>query len=79
VIEGTSKEFKAKLNELGVKQSMSGKGNCYDNAVVGSFFSILKTELGEEFTDESKRLHSAIGYKTPLEAEYEFFKTLCTK
>jgi putative transposase len=26
-------------------QSMSGKGNCYDNAVVESFFHTLKTEL----------------------------------
>ena len=26
-------------------QSMSGKGNCYDNAVTESFFHILKTEL----------------------------------
>jgi len=28
-----------------IKQSMSGKGNCYDNAVVESFFHSLKTEL----------------------------------
>ena len=26
-------------------RSMSGKGNCYDNAVVESFFSSLKNEL----------------------------------
>ena len=26
-------------------QSMSGKGNCYDNAVAESFFRALKTEL----------------------------------
>jgi transposase InsO family protein len=26
-------------------KSMSGKGNCYDNAVVESFFHTLKTEL----------------------------------
>jgi len=25
--------------------SMSGKGNCYDNAVVESFFSSLKNEI----------------------------------
>jgi len=33
------------------KQSMSGKGNCYDNAVAESFFATLKTELmkGEVF------------------------------
>jgi transposase InsO family protein len=28
-----------------LKQSMSGKGNCYDNAVVESFFHTMKAEL----------------------------------
>ena len=28
-----------------ITRSMSGKGNCYDNAVVESFFKTLKTEL----------------------------------
>lgn len=28
-----------------IEQSMSGKGNCYDNAVAESFFKTLKTEL----------------------------------
>ncbi|WP_419868713.1 IS3 family transposase [Chryseobacterium sp. CT-SW4] len=28
-----------------ITRSMSGKGNCYDNAVAGSFFKTLKTEL----------------------------------
>ena len=27
------------------KQSMRGKGNCYDNAITVTFFSILKKEL----------------------------------
>ena len=29
-----------------IVQSMSGKGNCYDNAVMESFFKTLKTEFG---------------------------------
>jgi transposase InsO family protein len=33
------------LHELGFIASMSRKGNCYDNAVVESFFSTLKNEL----------------------------------
>ena len=33
------------LAKNGVTQSMSGKGNCYDNAVAESFFHTLKTEL----------------------------------
>jgi transposase InsO family protein len=35
-----------------IRQSMSGKGNCYDNAVMESFFHTLKVELvyQEKFT-----------------------------
>jgi putative transposase len=29
--------------------SMSRRGNCYDNAVMESFFSTVKTELREHF------------------------------
>ena len=28
---------------------MSRRGNCYDNAVMESFFSTVKSELGERF------------------------------
>ena len=33
------------LREKGIRQSMSRKGNCLDNAVMDSFFSLLKSEL----------------------------------
>ncbi len=33
------------LNEDKMIQSMSRKGNCYDNAVMESFFHTLKSEL----------------------------------
>ena len=33
------------LNAKGVRQSMSRKGNCLDNAVIENFFGLLKTEL----------------------------------
>jgi putative transposase len=33
------------LQQYGMLRSMSGKGNCYDNAVVESFFSSLKNEI----------------------------------
>ncbi len=33
------------LNARGIKQSMSRKGNCWDNAVAESFFHTLKVEL----------------------------------
>lgn len=38
-------EFRNKLADYKMIQSMSGKGNCYDNAVAESFFHTLKTEL----------------------------------
>ena len=40
----TSLEFQAILSLYGVTCSMSGKGNCYDNAAMESFFATLKTE-----------------------------------
>ncbi len=39
-----SNEFRRILKMYGFKQSMSGKGNCYDNAVAESFFHTYKTE-----------------------------------
>lgn len=41
----TSTNYRAKLERLGVRVSMSRPGNCYDNAVVESFFGTLKQEL----------------------------------
>lgn len=40
-----SNEFRSVLAQGGFVQSMSGKGNCYDNAIVETFFHTLKTEL----------------------------------
>jgi transposase InsO family protein len=84
-----SKEFRAVLQINGFRQSMSGKGNCYDNAQAESFFSRFKAELIEggvfENIEQAKsevfsyiegyynrvRLHSGLGYKSPLEYELE--------
>lgn len=38
-------DYQAKLLQIGAEISMSRKGNCYDNAVVESFFGNLKNEL----------------------------------
>ena len=38
-------EFKNLLKKNGIIQSMSRKGNCWDNAVAESFFKTLKTEF----------------------------------
>ena len=71
----------------GMIQSMSRKGNCWDNAPMESCFGTLKTELVHQTgfpTREAakrelfayiegyynrQRLHSALGYITPEQAE----------
>jgi putative transposase len=40
-----SNGYQAELRKHGVSISMSGKGNCYDNAAVETFFKTLKSEL----------------------------------
>jgi len=78
------------LEKHGIIPSMSRKGNCYDNAVVESFFKTLKTELIQrekyqtreeakqslfayiEGFYNSRRLHSALGYRSPEEFERQY-------
>jgi putative transposase len=38
-------EFRRQLNDSCVAQSMSRKGNCWDNVVAESFFKTMKTEM----------------------------------
>ena len=40
-----SHDYQKRLKKHGFEISMSGKGNCYDNAVVETFFKTLKAEL----------------------------------
>ncbi|MHA0856331.1 IS3 family transposase [Paenibacillus sp. CMAA1364] len=39
------KPYRHALKERGITQSMSRKGNCYDNSVMENFFGIMKSEL----------------------------------
>lgn len=39
------KAYQRILKAHNIKQSMSRKGNCLDNAVIENFFGILKSEL----------------------------------
>ena len=73
-----------------VQVSMSGRGNCYDNAVIESFWGTLKNEWihhqkyktrSQARTDifsyiegfyNTVRLHSTLGYLSPVEFEAKF-------
>jgi transposase InsO family protein len=84
--------FQDKLKAQGMICSMSGKGECWDNAVAESFFHSLKTEhvylnkfksLEEakqsvfEFIEvfyNRERLHSTLGFCSPVEYESKLLK-----
>lgn len=83
----TSDDFTKEIKKNDFIQSMSRKGNCWDNACVESFFKSLKYEYlypyGVKNTTETrltlfeyievfynkKRLHSTLGYLSPVEYE----------
>jgi putative transposase len=44
----SSRSFRKLLSENGLRQSMAGKGNCYDNAQAESLWARLKIELLED-------------------------------
>jgi len=44
-----SEDYQRWLAAHGIACSMSRRGNCYDNAVMESFFSTVKFELGERY------------------------------
>ncbi len=72
-----------RLQLLKMVQSMSRKGNCYDNAFAESFFSTLKREISgivfvsidegqreiKKYLDwyNQKRIHSSLGNMSPVE------------
>ena len=49
-----SDDHRKLCSQYGIIQSMSRKGNCWDNAVAESFFHTLKTELVYQTTYETK-------------------------
>jgi putative transposase len=76
-----SDDYQAVLRASGIMCSMSGTGDCYDNAVMEAFFSRVKIELGDRFASRDqgtralfeylevfhnqRRRHSTIGYVSP--------------
>ena len=85
----TSTEFRALLTAHHGLQSLSRKGQCWDNAVGESWFATLKEELIHrqswatiaqvrraviafiEVFYNHQRLHSSLGYLTPVEYEQQ--------
>ncbi len=64
-IQYASIEVKAFLKEQGIVQSMSRKGDCYDNAVMESFFGTFKSEFYsferfESFQDAEQKIFDYI-------------------
>lgn len=81
----TAGDYANLLNAIGATTSMSRKGNCWDNAVVESFFATLKSENPSSWESRQSamtalalyiqnfynrvRMHSYIGGYAPLEFE----------
>jgi len=80
-----SEDYQAILDARGIVCSMSRRGNCYDNAVMESFFSTVKSELREHFESNGeakmelfdfievfynqRRRHSTLGQISPAAFE----------
>lgn len=94
-IQYASSESRSFFQRYNVQSSMSRKGNCYDNAAMESFFSLLKTEAlpeGGVFINKDiaktelfeyiecyynrKRIHSSIGYNSPVDFEQSLEESL---
>jgi putative transposase len=83
-----SDDYQTALVAEGFVCSMSRRGDCYDNAVVESFFGTLKAELGDTFESlaaadhalfdyieifyNRARRHSSLGYLSPEKYESAF-------
>jgi len=80
-----SEDYQKVLEARGITCSMSRRGDCYDNAVMESFFSTVKSELADRFGSYSeakmevfdylevyynqRRRHSTLGQISPAEFE----------
>lgn len=88
-----SYEYREQLSTMGMEQSMSRKGNCWDNSPTERFFRSLKYEYlnYQRFATKAmaklaiidylafyngRRIHSTLGYKTPLFFEQEFYRNV---
>lgn len=60
----TSNEFQKLMNLYKIQVSMSGKGNCYDNAAMESFFHTLKLECTDDinFNTREEAMNNIFDY-----------------
>jgi len=64
------KKYRHTLQSRGIKQSMSRKGNCYDNSVMENFFGIMKSEF-----IYIKEFESVEHFKIELEKYITYYNT----
>jgi putative transposase len=64
------KQYRNRLESKGIIQSMSRKGNCYDNSVMENFFGIMKSEFLY-----LKEFESVEHFKIELEKYIEYYNT----
>lgn len=62
------KKYQEKLSKKGIRQSMSRKGNCLDNALMENFFGLLKSEFFY-----LKKFTSIEEFKMELENYIEYY------
>ena len=66
----TSAQIRTQIASLGMLQSMSAKGNCYDNATCESFFASLKAEAFPDDGRFGSKQHARLTIFEYLEAFY---------
>ena len=54
--------YRRVLERHGIKQAMSRRGNCLDNAPIESFFASLKTEPVHQVRDPTREADNAAGF-----------------
>ena len=64
------KAYQYRLKQYGIRQSMSRRGNCLDNAVMENFFGILKSEMFYGQTFETME-----GFLEALDEYIEYYNT----
>jgi len=54
-VQYASRAFRTELSANSIQQSVSGRGNCYDNSIAASFFASLETEEVEGAAYETRQ------------------------